>query len=453
MPISRREFVKSGLALLGLGVLEACGGANSFVRQRPILQSRYPAHSSRGKALIINGDQYEDRHLDNIMNAYHFLLGIGYGSNDVSVLSSPYEAFGGKDFEAMKENYLRVFGFQIPQIDGPATKRNVEASLENILSKIPPNQELFIYITGHGGSKNGTSYVQLNAPVRTNGKKPEHDLMRDNELKAIIEKGKYADAVVAFDGCEGEGFSKTFGDERTLAITKSRFGEISTCAYFANTFFHTPWESGADIDGNGNINLREAVEYSVRILKQGGVKGEIIVAGDYNPIIRIGNFQRVPMMNFVLMPNSPVQLGRVTTADRFRDIKGVRIIDNSQAVQESLSDKDKVLYFGADGCFACDILTPHLANVLKQRDSASPRVYVLNYWYSEGKKAEANEHIDSLTDFLHLDVKGFPTLVRFEDGRITYKNASLPLAPVSYGKLPDRTINIVDKELLQRVVA
>ena len=51
MPISRREFVKGGLALLGLGALGACTGVNQLVRPRLLELKADIRLTGRGKAI------------------------------------------------------------------------------------------------------------------------------------------------------------------------------------------------------------------------------------------------------------------------------------------------------------------------------------------------------------------------------------------------------------------
>ena len=49
------------------------------------------------------------------------------------------------------------------------------------------------------------------------------------------------------------------GDERTLAITKTKFEKSQLVLFFGNTFPYT-MGAGADADGNGSIDLQEAVD-------------------------------------------------------------------------------------------------------------------------------------------------------------------------------------------------
>ena len=185
--MSRRDFLYR-VGLIGAGVgMGGCGAVRLVKRESNLeeeFKPQYPQTSSRGRAVIINGYDSEFRHLENVVRAERFLLGIGYGSQDISVLSPPYEAFSRTNVEQLRRSAEFGGGFPLPTIQGPATMRNVEVTLESLMGGISVEQELFVYITGHGGvdEKTKESIAQLNAPYAKNS----YNQLSDRRLKELL---------------------------------------------------------------------------------------------------------------------------------------------------------------------------------------------------------------------------------------------------------------------------
>ncbi len=445
MDIARRDFLQRiGLTAAGIG-LNACG-ASRLSQRTEEFHPQYPQRTKRGKALILNGDQWDFYHMENIVRAERFLLGIGYGSEDITILSAPYEAFP-KQKVGYLQNDATEGGFYLPHIEGLATLRNTEVTLERLVGELATDQELFVYITGHGGvdEKKKNSYAQLNEPFA----RGRYDKLTDQHLSELLQKGKKSyKGVVVFDGCNGEGFAEVVGGENITAITKSAKGQTDSCVYFANEFFHTPFNWG--LDDKRNVTLTDALEYTTKALDKGGAKAHITMRGSYNPIL-VPEVKPSSMLFSVFMPNSPVQSFREPTIDQLAREGKVFLVQDEAMHSRALAEPNAVFYVQADGCGACENLSSFLAERLEEKKKTVP-VYVFKNDFEEGKVKNAPDTA-RLERELGIQITSVPLLLRWESGKIVSGYDSIPVDIYGYGNLPDRYSYMVSRVKIDRMLA
>ena len=179
MAITRRKFLEG----LGIGGLTLTAGAAPGViwqllegrsENRDIGPSsgedlderisgvvRRESTRKPGKAIVINGDGSDFYHMRNLLRAQKFLLGSGYGVDDITVLSPPLEAFPNRDAERLL-GFARNVGIDFPSILGPATRNNVMFQLAGVVQRVGADEELFVYLTGHGGRQDDFRFLGLN---------------------------------------------------------------------------------------------------------------------------------------------------------------------------------------------------------------------------------------------------------------------------------------------------
>ena len=409
-----------------------------------------PRKPPRGKALIVNGDHIEKRHFDNVLRSHRFFEGIGFDRRDITTLSAPYGAFA-LDEDKLRRSYQKSLGFSLPVIDGPATKGNARASLDSMLRSVTPRQEIFVYLTGHGFVDDARSMISLQIP---HGKEqnPKPDLA-DIELRRMLDQGNYGGAVVLFDGCEGEGFSNVVGDTNTLAIAKNRKGKTSTCTYFADTFFHTPWTVDSDLDNSGAISMLEALQYTDRILADGGAPAEIIISGGYNPSLVEGDIERGYRMFSVFYPNSEIQVLNEPSEVKLQRA-GATLVDDVSKVEKMISDERAVAYFSLDGCRPCANLTDHLLRVFSDDPGKARHLYVLPSFYGtepEDRMVESNYPVFLARRKLGVKVETYPTLISLEKGKEVGRTR-LPKEVVTYGNLPDRMVEVGSTDAVRKIL-
>ncbi|MFH1850678.1 MAG: hypothetical protein ABH879_10970 [archaeon] len=447
MALSRRGFVKE-IGILALGALTAysipAGHALGGKKKR------FPRRTGRGRALIVNGDSFEFTHMENLLRAEKFLLGIGYGTDDVTTVSAPYEAFPRSNVEMIR-GVAEYQGVPVPKISGPATSRNIDACLDDILEGVSSDQEIFVYITGHGWAKNGSSYAALNRRSSSS----EFDKLTDLHLREVLEKGRYGNAVVLFDGCSGEGFSSNIGGGRITAIAKNRFGQESWCGYFAEFFFNAPWDGRggprADLDGDGVVHLAEAARYADRTIRDGGAESDLIIAGDYNPpLVPVQEAEELRPSTFRLfLPNSPVQMSYAPPIDRILAMDNVVRVQGEEQAREALSNPDCSFYLHNDGCHWCSVAEPFVEEILERSDAGRPTQYVLSTEIDrETGTAKPSPETDAIVNHFGLEY-AWPQFVRVEGGKMKRHCDGVPVGPLSYGTLPDRTIDVIDRKALR----
>ncbi len=458
MALSRRKFVRN-LGLFGLGALAGC--ATPRVSYTPVRREsqrpNFPRRTGRGRALIVNGDSVDFVHMENLVRTQKFLLGIGYGVDEITILSAPYEAFVRKKVEGL-QRIAGFEGFPIPEIRGPATSRNVGTSLDEILGSLSLEQELFVYVTGHGLAKNGSSYAVLNK--RSDAE--SYDKLTDQHLKEVLEKGKFGNAVVLFDGCKGEGFSRNIGGGRITAIAKNKFEHESGCAYFAEYFFNTPWSKrmgldggrslDSDLDRDGVLYLQEAAQYADKTIREGGVESDLIITGDYNPaLIPVKEAEGFSSSTFtIFLPNSPIQKAHIPLLNNITAMDNVVKIESEEQVREALSNSNARFYFHLDGCPPCRVVMPFIKEILDDSDTNSrPTLYILSSGKDlETEKVKKTPEMEAVAKHFGLEYV-WPQFVKVESGRMVKHERGLPLGPINYGTLPDKTIEVVDKNTLR----
>lgn len=454
MAITRRSFL---IGISSLLALESC----RTIHPTPWLQSRImrlpycPAakdSTSRGKALIINGDIYDFVHMENVIRATKFLVGIGYQEQDIVVLAPPYEALPKEEVEGLR-NTAEYSCFSLPQIAGPATTRNVEASIEQLVQAASP--ELFVYVTGHGGSDQGSSYAQL--LWRQN--RSEHDTLADKHLAKLLSSGKFRQATVLFDGCEGEGFAKNVGSDKVLAIAKNRFGQESACAYFAEHFFNAPWRESANPDDHGDLTLLAAARYAHQKLLDGGVNTALLSNGGQDLSVKVKQeYSKLPPGTFpVFLPNGLVQEATeleplwLQLARSFPE--QIVIVDNEEAATSALTNPNARFYFLAEGCQPCYRLHPYLREVLAGQETGLYLYVLVSEINEETKKVKPGELSGRVANALG-GIKHWPTLLKRIDGKIVEKMEGFRQDTVyTYGNLPDQSIYSFDKKALQRILS
>ncbi|MFH1830119.1 MAG: hypothetical protein ABH871_05015 [Pseudomonadota bacterium] len=462
----RRVLLQGALGILGGFAAAACAKTARIVpAQEPVIvQEPEPipalvekAHTQRGKAIILNGDQLEPNHIRNVIRAYKFFLGIGYGREDIFVLSAPYEAFLKKDSKALAE-VAEEFEFTIPQISGPATKRNFKKLLEQIYASMSGQAELFLYITGHGGNEKGRSVAQLNAP----GVGFNFDKLGDHELRDMLEHGPFGHAVVLFDGCHGEGFARNVGGGRITAITKTAQEEEYYCGHFAEIFFNSPWRNDADANEDGVIKLHEAARYTNEYVEDHGVESSLTIVGDYNPPLKhtlekgeyVNGAERTFYEFFPGKGSFRVYQVPDIPLDRLLEKGVVTLVRDQKAARAALSDPNCIIYFHSNSyekrCPFCEYTDGFLLQ-LAQEMGAHENIYVFEAQYEgEGVNRKLASWMKDVMK--RFNVNGYPAFVRFKNGEVVDRLDRPPTKQHHYGDLPDNNITIFDTKELARFI-
>ncbi len=451
MGLSRREFVTGLSALLGLETI----GCSTAPTPKPQIVLKavippQPMYQSRGRALIVNGDAFGLVHTENVVRATKFLLGISYTLDEITVLSTPYESLAQRELGSLRAT-AQEQEFELPIIAGPATTRNVEASLERLLSG-PTLPELFVYITGHGGEEGKSSHIGLNRRVD----EKESDKLVDLDLARWLQKGNFVQGIVIADGCDGEGFARNVGSEKVVAFAKSKYGQTDPCAFFTENFFNSPWRTDADQNKNGILTFREAVLYTQNYLLEGEAKAEFTLHGSsYNPSLNpTGRYTSFWPGTFpVFLPGSGIGFAG-DPPDFFMYggyYKRTVYVDSKKKMKKALQDKNARFYFMADGCPPCERLRPYVNEILEETESLQqPKVYIIPAYFNTNEKKfnYSTKWAEELSTLLGVG-RGWPRFVQRIDGKITLNETGIPEQPYTYGNLPDQSVLGISKEKLK----
>ena len=456
MILSRREFVTGLSALVGLETV-GCRTVpkvypNPVIPLSPkVVLPPPPVYQGRGKALIVNGDAFGLVHIENVVRATKFFLGIGYEPEDITVLSAPYESLAHKEITDLHRTAVAQ-GFQLPPIAGPATSRNVEASLERMLSG-PTVKELFVYITGHGGEEEKkSSHIGLNRRVG----ETESDKLIDTDLARWLQKARFENGIVIADGCNGEGFARNIGSDKVVAFVKSKYGQTDPCAYFTENFFNAPWRPEADQNKDGLLTLREALIYTHNLLLEGGAPSEFILeGGSYDPSFNVTDQRDTfwPGTFPVFLPKSDVSFAPAPP-DYFLYggyYKRAVYVDSEKEVRKAIKDKNARFYFMADGCPPCNRLRSYFHEILEETKSMKePKVYVVPAHFNDADKKflYSNRWAEEIATALGIE-GGWPRFVKRIEGKIVLNEEGIPEEPYTYGNLPDQSVLGISKEKLK----
>ncbi|MDZ4245317.1 MAG: thioredoxin family protein, partial [Candidatus Gracilibacteria bacterium] len=214
------EMGKVDLLLLKLDILEG-----EILEMMP----EYPV--SKKIAVIINGDNIEDKHIENVKSAIKTLQGIGFDEIFVAH-SGNLEEFQG-----------------IIQFDG--TKSGVDKLFSQLDPSLQKDALVFLYTTGHGdggAERESTIYLQ-------------GDNLRQSELLEYLKpiKNKGARLIASFDQCYSGNFPKAIINSgiEGIALSPGVEGVETACQFFAPYFFAALSE-GRDMNNDGLTTIQEA---------------------------------------------------------------------------------------------------------------------------------------------------------------------------------------------------
>ena len=209
---------------------------------------------------------------------------------------------------------------------------------------------------------------------------------------------------------------------------------------FSEYFFNILWGS---LKEKNNLKLKDLAEQSYKIIKEEGEKLDLIITGEYNPII---NKTKVSEKFY---PGTFLTFLGVQEAENINNIlsqKKVKLVNGPEATYESLNNPNANFYFHSNGCEYSRVIRAYVEEILEERDIAnSPITYVV---YSNEK--ERSMDVETITEHFGFEY-GFPQFAKIRDGKVVKHQEGIPFEPISYGNLPDKEIGIISKTKLREI--
>ena len=184
-------------------------------------------------AIIINGDDLEERHIENTQRAIRVFQGLEF--------DQIYVAYAGdlEDHDGLKQF--------------PATVAGVENMFSTLEDTLEGDSLSFLYVTGHGVGEDGKG---KNIVLKG-------DILNEQKLLDALEGLKGHQIAIA-DQCKSGGFPAQLVAQqhakrsRGLAFSPGLEDENTSCSYFTKALFDAI-EGHYDPDGDGLATLREAI--------------------------------------------------------------------------------------------------------------------------------------------------------------------------------------------------
>ncbi|MEM0230823.1 MAG: hypothetical protein QXW00_03270 [Candidatus Woesearchaeota archaeon] len=198
-------------------------------------------HSLRENyALLLSGSK-EARHLTNLKNAYRCLINEGFKPENIIVISHKNPDASGRSFCAE------------PSI------LNLEDAINALYNAVDNNDELVVYLTGHGGRREGESTFQLS----------QYELS-SRCLREYLERIGAGLSIIVSDQCYSGGFSEEFKEFPYDAIAISSVDEEhqTISKTFSKTFWEAFQDKSLDLNSDGMVSVREAYLAAEKAHKQ-----------------------------------------------------------------------------------------------------------------------------------------------------------------------------------------
>jgi hypothetical protein len=208
----------------------ACDAAPAKPAEPPRKPEKY--------AVLVNGDT-ELRHKRNIAHAYTTLRALGFEPAHIFVVSPPD-----------RRNTLPPATLHLT----PAPD-NFWRVMDDLAGIVAEGDLLVVYGTGHGGTDQGDSLLEL--------RKGE---LWPADLREEIDEYR-GNSLIVMDQCYSGGFVDAFNGTRSRAILISSVDRRhpTDCTQFARTFWDSFLQPGlADRNGDGKTSVREAFDAALK---------------------------------------------------------------------------------------------------------------------------------------------------------------------------------------------
>ena len=204
-------------------------------------------HIHRHKfALLVNGDTREDSkeaHANNMSRAIRLLSKSGFSEIYLAVPTTYAPPSGRMTIHREK-----------------STRDGVDRLIDKLSTQITPDDELAVYMTGHGGESINSKNQQEAGIVLLN-----HELYAFSDLAERLRAARFAHRTVMIDTCMAGGGISYFADDdqKTTGITLGAVGEEVSCQRLSPYFWETDESKIDDINHDGKIDLNERFSYMI----------------------------------------------------------------------------------------------------------------------------------------------------------------------------------------------
>lgn len=219
----------SGVLVLALALIAGSLVPTSFAAAQASLGKRY--------AVIVAGlggeEEYSERFWQQTSKLYDLLLN-EYEYTDSSIY------FLAEDPER-----------DPARVDGKATAQEIRRVFGALGSELSRDDQLFIYLTGHGSFDGDWAKFNLVGPD-----------LRDIDFDQLLD-GSKAGTVIFVNAASASGpFIQKVSQSGRLVITATRSGQEIYATHFGDFFIDGLLAPDADTDKNGRISMLEAFEYA-----------------------------------------------------------------------------------------------------------------------------------------------------------------------------------------------
>lgn len=210
-------------------------------------------------ALLVSAKFDEDgpKFYRNLATAYDSLLSHGFKEENITVLYAD-----GNDEPAHRYAPASQDG---GIVDSEASTSSVRQALADLAGRVTAEDELFVYISDHGGRKEGVSNLAFPGDPATGTGTTER--IDELEFKGMLDAVDSMYKVVVLDECYGGGFAERLGAGNTIAIAACRAKEYTYATsrfvpHLLDTLAGT--DPKADANGDGRISIKEAFDHAER---------------------------------------------------------------------------------------------------------------------------------------------------------------------------------------------
>lgn len=236
------------------------------------ISSKTPNTATNDYAVIINGgmntEQNGERYWNHCSDMYKTLINqYGYIKDHVYVIMSD-----GTDPAADMININGTFASSNLDLDGDgvadiqyaATKSNISTVFTLLQQRMVSTDNLFVYVTDHGGEDNNGSFIYLWGD----------ETMTPSELNTQLNKVNAAKINVCLMQCRSGGFIPTLqASNRVITTSCASHEDAQGDSYYSHFAYHwaaavagiTPlvgYTVNADSDNNGIVSMKEAYDYA-----------------------------------------------------------------------------------------------------------------------------------------------------------------------------------------------
>lgn len=249
-----------------------------------------------------------------------------------------YQRHFDEQFETISESAIRLAGAENVQSfrAGDARRNNVLSWLGELNSKAGANDQLIIYLIGHGTFNEREYKFNLSGPD-ISGEDLKSALMgsaeseSNNPSRVLINTSSSSGALL-----------ELFEDQDLMLITATKNGLERNATRFGRHFAEALNDDSADIDKNKAISLKEAFDYAERQTAD-FYQSEGLLATEH-PRLQVKKGQpqsRTSLINLARLGNQLNRSSNVTLASLYVERDNIdRRIDNLRLRRIGMSDQD-----------------------------------------------------------------------------------------------------------------